>query len=228
MKTFLTLLATAGLLVPVLDAEIYLHPSWSARPKDGWVLAVLPATCEMTVEGIGGPRLHREESQILEARLAATVAQALQTKGWVISDDIFHREEVARNEELLYLVRYLRERNATLSQRIMLAPKEMKAGRISFGKPIAELRPYTKANTLVFVHVQGFRLTTAERVLRVAGETFYYGIVGLLFDHDVFRGSRFKIRASFVDAETGDVLCFVKPKRDGGQAFVKDLDALTH
>ena len=228
MKMLLIVLSTAALLAPVLDAEVYLHPSWSARSKEGWVLAVLPATCEMTVEGAGATRLQRDESQVLEARLAAAVAQALQTKGWTISEDVFHSEDVARNGELFFLVRYLRERNATLTQRITLAPKEMKAGNVSFGKAITEIQPYTKANILVFVHVLGFRLTTAERILRIAVGTYYYGTVGLLFDNDVFRGSQFKIRATFVDAETGDVLCFVKPKHDGPQAFVKELEALTH
>jgi len=228
MRNLLILLAGAAALGPALNAKVYLSPAWSKVPKDGWVLAVLPATCEMTVEGVASTGLHREESQALEARLSAAVAQALQSKGWHIADDVFHRVGIERDSEIFFLVRYLRERNVTMTERIALAPKAFRSGGSSLGNAVNAVRPYTKANILVFVHVRGFRITTAQRILAIAWTGFYYGTVGLILNDQLFRGTTFKIGASFVDGETGDILCVVQPGRDGPEAFLKELDKLPH
>ena len=228
MRKLLILLAGAAALGPALKARVYLSPAWSKAPKDGWVLAVLPATCEMEVAAVGSTGLHRDESQALEARLSASVAQALQSKGWHIADDVFHREEIERNSEIFFLVRYLRERNVTLTERIALAPKAFRSGGSSLGNAVTAVRPYTKASILVFVHVRGFRITTANRILNLAATLYYSGTVGLIFDQELFRGTVFKIGASFVDGENGDILCLVRPGRGGPEAFLKELDKLPH
>jgi hypothetical protein len=47
----------------------------------------------------------------------------------------------------------------------MISSKEIKAGRVSFGTAITELKPYTNANIVVFVHVEGLDYTRAARIL---------------------------------------------------------------
>jgi hypothetical protein len=227
--------ATLMLMAPALRAEVLLHPSWNTRAKSDWVLVVFPATYDIVTQTAGGGRsLRREESDVIQAQLGGYVASALQAKGWTIADDVFRRQDLVDNRELLYLVGYLRERHATLAQRIMVSSKEMKAGRVSFGKPITELRPYTRANILVFVHVEGLDYTRAARILRIAGTAASVALTGGatgylaagLFDPEAFKGRQVRIRVSFVDANTGDVLCFVR-QNDGGEAsFLKELDKL--
>lgn len=229
------LVAVVMLLAPSVRADVYVHPSWNSRAKAAWVLAVFPATYDIVTETAGGGRsLRREESDVIQAQLAGYVAGALQARGWTIADDVFRRPDIAQNRELLFLVGYLRERHATLAQRIMTSSREMTAGRVSFGKPIAELKPYTKANILIFVHVEGLDHTRAARILRIAGTVAAAAATGGaagylaagLFDPGAFKGRQVRIRVSFVDADTGDVLCFVRPGKGGEAAFLEELDKL--
>jgi len=225
MRTRLLIPLAAAALTGALGAEIYLHPSWNAKARSDWVLCALPATYEIAVEGGRGggrPSLHRQESEVVEAQLTAYVVHALRVKGWTVSDEAFQRRDMAEDKELLYFVSYLRERHATLAQRIMTSPSEMKAGQVSFGEPISELKPYTKADVLVFVHVEGFRYTAVRRILSFAGLTWR----PIYLDPDVFRGPRVRIRVSFVETATGEVLCFLRPKGTGESGFLKDLDKL--
>jgi len=234
VKTRLQIVVVAALLVPTVHAETYFHPSWDSRAKAQWILAVFPATYETELHGIAGRSLHREESEVIEGQLAAYAIGALEARGWTIADDSFRRQDIAQNRELLYLVGYLRERHATLAQRVMRTPKEMKAGRVSFGKPITELKPFTKANILVFVHVEGLRSTAAARILGLVGDSavLLWGspparIVALnQLSAEIFSGPKVTIHMSFVDAESGDILCFIRPNSTGERAFLKELDKL--
>lgn len=212
---------------PSVRAEVYLHPSWNGSAKSDSVLAVFPATFDMVTKGARGrPSLRREESDVVQAQLARYVIGALQATGWTVVDDVVRGRDIAENRELLYLVGYLRERHATLAQRIMISSKEMKAGRVSFGRPITELKPYTNANILVFVHVEGFNYTLAARILEIAKTVALHEAVELAFREDLFARRQIRIRVSFVNAETGDVLCFIRPSKTGEAGFLNELDKL--
>jgi hypothetical protein len=99
--------AVVMLVAPALRAEVYFHPSWNTRAKSEWVLVVLPSTYDLVTVTAGGRSLRREESDVVQTRLASYVVGALRAKGWTIADDVFHRGDIAENRELLYLVDYL-------------------------------------------------------------------------------------------------------------------------
>lgn len=102
----------------------------------------------------------------------------------------------------------------------------MKAGRVSFGEPVAGVKPYPRANIPVFVHVEGFDYTLAARIVDIAGTAAFGGAAGLAFRQDLFTGRQIRIRVSFVDAATGEVLCFIRPKAAGEAAFLKEFGQL--
>jgi hypothetical protein len=213
-------IVAGALVAPAATAEVYLSPSWNARVDPAPVVIVLPATIEMRVEGYNHTSLHRDETASLELRYAEYVSRAIRASGWSPSQEVLDTDRLTEDKELRYLLAYLRERHATLAQRILRSPRDMRAGQVSFRRPLTELTRHSGASLLVFVHVEGLHYTTARKVLRLAR-----GIAFALTDPVMFDDSM-KLRVSIVDAATGDFLAFLRPKQTGESGFRKEFQKL--
>ena len=216
LVSLILILATAAL---GLYAKTYVHPKLQNKQKTIRSVVLLPPTAQMTAEGIKSD-FKEKESEPLASAVGIVVSNALKKRGWEVNDAAFTSLALQDNEELKYLVGYLRARHQTLVGQIV--PKDVSKGRYSLGDGVAALSERAPADVLVLVHAEGKRFTKAGRVFAVAVLTWLWlpvlpGALAESLEKYV------SLRISLVDSRTGEILCYSTVSGAGEKKILEEL-----
>jgi hypothetical protein len=217
LVSLILILATAAL---GLYAKTYVHPKLQNKQKTIRSVVLLPPTAQMTAEGIKSD-FKEKESEPLASAVGIVVSNALKKRGWEVNDAAFTSLALQDNEELKYLVGYLRARHQTLVGQIV--PKDVSKGRYSLGDGVAALSKRAPADVLVLVHAEGRRFTMAGRVFGVAVLTWIGGLPVLPGAMVETLEKYVSLRISLVDSRTGEILCYSTVSGAGEKKILEEL-----
>lgn len=185
----ITLLCLSGGAVPVTHGQ-NLHPLLVKDEK--WIqeVAILPP--DVSLVSSDGAMI-AEASGIVSESLRAVVSEALRAQAIRVHTGYFTPEWYLRSSEATYTyadIQYLFDR---MMPKLRRNTKQVRKGRFTLGDQVALLNGQSKADTFVFIHVQG-EITPSRSTL---------GFI-------IKASSKLNIYISMVDAYTGDVLSFDK------------------
>jgi hypothetical protein len=173
----------------------------------------------MVAQGFRRSDFKEKEAEQLALALAAIVSNALKKRGWDVNDSAWTDQALQGNEELKYLVGYLRARHERLVWQIK--PKDVPKGRYSLGERVAALSAQVPTDVLVLVHGDGHRFTTGAIIGATAVGAVLTGLGAVAFPPEM--GKRVSLRISLVDSHTGEILCFSKVSGAEEERILKEL-----
>ncbi len=195
-----------------LDAQVYLHPIISSGERSFRSIALAPPTADMIAQGFRRSDFKEKEAEQLAAALAGVVSSAMKKRGWAVDVNSLAAPALQDKDELRWLVGTLRARHQALAGEVpLIKSKDVRQGRCSLGAGVAPLSALVPADTLVFVHGVGHRLTKAGTIGQIA--QFVIPVLSGVGAHNgpfFITGKDVHLRMSFVDSHSGDILCFLK------------------
>jgi ethanolamine utilization microcompartment shell protein EutS len=206
-----------------IPAQTYMHPKLVSREKTISSVALLPPTAQMRAFGFIGYDFKEKEAEQLASALAGVVSSALKKRGWQVNDSAFVGEALQSNEELRYLVGYLRARYQLLVDQIK--PKDVSKGRYSLGERVAALNSQAPTDALVLVHADAERQTKAGTVAWTP-ILVWMGGPALAATAIAIRSTDVSLRISLVDSHTGEILCFTKVSSAEEEQILKELQKI--
>jgi len=172
-------------------------------------ILILPPKTSLVKSGMKGAEPFVAESQALDLGLASIVKQTLTDKGCNVLPDAFSTDGLDQNPNLKYALSDLQTRYDKLQVLVTRKPKDVQTGRFSLGDGVANLS--TGADGLVFVRARGVIPTTGLKAFVV------FTGMGVTYSH-------LWLDISIVDAKTGTILYFAKPRFSGN--FVGNPDSM--
>ena len=183
-------------------------------------VCVLPVDAQLNKVGFkGGEALH-QESEAWAGELGDAVKHAIREAGGEIADDLTP-QVLEGKEQLRESVIQVQQRFATIALQMNRKSREVAKGRYSLGDEVALLPCAARADSLLFIHSEGFLLTDGRKALTAltSGAASF-----------ITARSKFKLRLTFVDSTSGSVKALIlvsslgeKSRNDPDEAYGKDL-----
>jgi hypothetical protein len=145
-----------------------------------------------------------ERDETLGRRIGDFIPDVLRKSGWQINDSDFSSQSLQGNIKMSTLVDSLLATHEVLVRQIRRRPKDIKKGRYSLGKDIANLNLPSDTDAVAFVY---------------GSQTIYGRGEGKWID----------LYISFADAQTGEILCYFHttgPLKE--KELLKDLKLVPH
>ncbi len=164
-------LARAGFIMLMMACSVSLARAQFAHPdlKSGKIVVrkvlILPPRASITKSGMKGNESLIAESQMVEAALPGIIAEAMQSKGCTVLDNVFASEALEKNPDLKFAVADIQDRYDALHKHVSEKPKDVRNGRYTMGDEVANFNPGAAADALVFVRASGVVNTGGKKVL---------------------------------------------------------------
>jgi len=194
-KVFFTLL-TLSFVLPASAAAQRLNPKVK---KDHAVrrLVLLPAKVQLVKVGIKGREPMEKETAAATPVIEKVVAQVLQEKKFIVSEDTFRPEKIQDDENLKYAVADLQTKFDQLEAKIAKKSKDIEQGRFTLGDQVLLVNQDDTADAFVFIRAFGQQSTKGKKAFALLTLN---PVMTLLSFPMCF------VTITVVDARTGEVL----------------------
>jgi len=174
-------------------AKEYLNAKLKAGEVRYTKVLILPATVEITQQGVKGAEGMGKESEEASTALGANASAALVKCGLVVEAP-FTEEAMKDQDELKMAVADVQRRLDQITAQLNRKKKDIEKGRFSLGDSVATVNQ-KGADALLIVRARGTKQTKGRSFLTG-------GLVGLAFSGTV----TYSLRMVVLDAKTGEVM----------------------
>jgi len=161
-----------------------------------------------------------EDAEALGREVGTLVADAFSRSGWQVDKDAFAKASIAEDAKVRNAVAFLRERHVQMVREMVTRPKDVTKGKFTFGPDVAALGVSPKAEALLLVHVRSVKLPKLMAGVLAVGS---FGVA-----LPAAKRPWTSAVASLVDAESGDVLCFINLPDQRESSLAKTLSKIPH
>ena len=186
----------------------FIHPKIKSKETTIRRVVVMPAKVNVVRDSMKGPEGMAAESEQLSGRVEAMITEVLSKKKNVATVTV--KAEAAEGEgdsQQKYNVADFQAKFDDLLPKIMKKRSDVKKGRFTMGDEVLNLNLDKDADAVVFIRVQGKKLTSGKTAFRV-----------LVGGTPAFLG----LQIGIIDARNGEVLLYTDPVFTGDPTTAVD------